>query len=61
MENNSIFSILNKLIIEGGINSSHTHNLTKSQSPQGLKLLLSDSKFMITVIYMLIYHQFQEN
>ena len=37
---------LNILISEGGTNSSHMHNLAKSQSSQGLKLLLSDTKFM---------------
>ena len=27
--------------------SSHTHNLAKSQNYQGLKFILSDTKFMI--------------
>ena len=56
-----IFTTLNTPISEGGTNSSHTYNLAKSQSHQGLKLLLSDNKFMTTVISMLVYHQFQEN
>ena len=43
---------------EGGINSSHTHNLAKSQSFQGLKLLLCATKFMSTINS--IYHRFQE-
>ena len=53
--------ILNLLISEGGTNSSHTHNLAKSQSYRGLKLLLSDTKSMTTVNSRLIYHRFQEN
>ena len=52
---------LNILVGEGGTNSSHTHNLTKSQNYQRLKLLLSDTKFMTTVNSMLICHRFQEN
>ena len=43
------------------INLSHTHNLAKSQSNQGLKLLLSDAKSVKIVNSMLIYHRFQEN
>ena len=39
---------LNIPISESGTNSSLTHNLAKSQSYQGLKLLQSDTKFMIT-------------
>ena len=31
-------------IKEGGIESSHMHNLAKSQSYRGLKLLLNDTK-----------------
>ena len=31
---------------EDGTNSSHTHNLVKSQSYQGLKFVLSDTKFV---------------
>ena len=46
---------------EDGTNSSHTHNLTKSQSYHGLKLLLSDTKSTTTVNFMLMYHRFQEN
>ena len=57
----SIFTTLNIPIIEGGTNSSHTHNLAKSQSHQRLKLLRSGTKFMTTVISMLIYHRFQGN
>ena len=52
---------LNIPIIEGGTNSNHTHNLVKSQSYEGLKLLLSDTKFMTMVHSMLTYHRFQEN
>ena len=51
---------LNIPIGEGGSNSSHTRNLAKSQSYQGLKLLLSDTKFMTRESNMLIYHRFQE-
>ena len=39
---------------------SSTHNVAKPQSYQGLKLLLSDTKFMITVNSMLIHHGLQE-
>ena len=46
---------------QSGINSSHTHNLAKSQSYRGLKFLLSDTKFMTTVNSMLNYHRFQGN
>ena len=53
-------STLNIASSEGGTNSSHMHNLAKSQSYQGLKLLLSDIKFMKKVKSMLIYHRFQE-
>ena len=49
------------MISEGDTNSSHTHNLAKSQSCQGMLLLLSDIKFMKTVNSMLIYRRFQEN
>ena len=35
---------LNITISEGNINSNHMYNLVKSQSYQGLKLLLSDTK-----------------
>ena len=52
---------LNIPISEGGIHSSHTHNLAKSQSYQGLKLLLTDTSFLTTEIVMLIYHRFHEN
>ena len=53
---------LNTLISTGGTNSSHTHNdLAKSQSYQGLQLLLRDTNFMKTVNSMLIYYKFQEN
>jgi hypothetical protein len=37
-----------------------THNLAKSQSYQGLRLLLRDTTFMKTVKSRLIYHRFQE-
>ena len=40
---------LNIPISEGGTNSSHTHNLVKSQSYRWLKLLLSDSESMTTM------------
>ncbi len=40
---------LNIPISEGGNHSSHMHNLAKSQNYQGLKLLLSDTKFMTTI------------
>jgi hypothetical protein len=46
---------------EGGANSSHMHNRAKSQSYRGLKLLLSDTKFMSTVKSMFNYHRFQGN
>ena len=39
----SPFSTLNIPISEGGANLCHTHNLAKSQSYRGLKLLLSDT------------------
>ena len=52
---------LNIPISEGGTNSSFTHNLAKSQSYGGLKLLLSDTKFMTMVNSMLTYHRFQGN
>ena len=39
---------------------SHAH-LVKSQRYQGLKMLLSDTKFMTTINPMFIYHRFQEN
>ena len=52
---------LNIPISEGGIHSSHTHNLAKPQNYQGLKLLLSDTKFMTTTNSILTYHSFQEN
>ena len=48
-------------ISEGGTNSSLMHNLVKSQSYQGLKLLLSDTKFMTVVKSMFMYHRFQQN
>ena len=51
---------LNIPIDEGGTNSSHMHNLAKSQSYRGLELLLSDTKFMKMVNSMLIYHRLQE-
>jgi hypothetical protein len=47
-------------ISESGINSSHTHNLAKPQSYQGLESLLSDIKFMTMVNSMIIYRRFQE-
>ena len=34
---------------ESGTNSSHRHNLTRSQSYRELKLLLSDAKFKTVV------------
>jgi hypothetical protein len=54
-------TILHIPISEGGKNSSHTHNLAKSQSHRGMKLLLSDNKFMTMVYSMFIYHKFQDN
>ena len=48
----------NTPISEGGTNSSHTHNLAKSQSYRGLKLLPSDIKLMKMVNPILIYHIF---
>ena len=57
----AVLTTLNTPISEGGTNSSHTHNPVKSQSYQVLKLLLSDTKFMTIVKYVLIYHRFQEN
>ena len=48
-------------ISEGGTNSSHMHDLAKSQSYGGLELLLSDTKFMTMVNPMFVYHKFQEN
>ena len=48
-------------ISEGGTNSSRMHNLAKSQTYWGLKLLLSDIKCMATIISIVIYHIFQEN
>jgi hypothetical protein len=54
-------TIPNIAISEGGTNSSHMHNLAKSQSYQGLKLLLRDIKFMSIVNSMLIYHRCQDN
>ena len=55
-----VLTRLDILISECGINSSYTHNLAKSQSYQGLKLLPSDIKFMKMVNSMLLYHRFQE-
>ena len=52
---------LNTSISERDTNSSHMHNLAKSRSYQGLKLLLSDIKFMKIVNSMLTYHRFQKN
>ena len=45
---------------EDDTKSSHSHNLAKPQSYRGLKLLLSDSKFMTMVNFMLTYHRFQK-
>ena len=59
--NGTRHSTLTIPISESGTNSSHTHNLVKSQSYRGLRLLLSDTKFMTTINSMLIYHTFQEN
>jgi hypothetical protein len=53
--------MLNIPISESGTNSSLTRILAKSQSYQGLKLVLSDTKFMIIVNSMLIYDRSQEN
>jgi hypothetical protein len=41
-------------ISEGGTNSSHTHNVAKSQSYRGLEFLLSVTKIMNTCSYMLV-------
>ena len=49
---------LNIPISEGGIYSSHMYNLAKSQNYRGLKLLLSDTKFMTTIRSVLIHHKF---
>ena len=38
-------------ISEGGTNLSHTHNLAKSQSYQGLNFLLSDNRLLNTCSY----------
>ena len=51
---------LNIPISESGTNSSHTHNLVKSQSYSRLKLLPNNLNFMTTVNSMLEYHKFQE-
>jgi hypothetical protein len=51
---------LNISISEGGTCSSCTHNLVKSQSYRGLKLLLSDTKSTTMVYIMFIYHIIQE-
>ena len=48
-------------ISKGGTDSSRMHNLAKAQSYQGLKLISSDTKCMMTVTFMFIYHRFQEN
>ena len=48
-------------ISEGSTNSSRTHNLAKSQSYRGLKLLPSDTKFVTTANSTLIYYRFEEN
>ena len=61
MDPSFVFNTLNIPISEGGTNLSHTHNLAKSQSHEGLKLLLSDIEFMTTVNSMLIYHRYLEN
>jgi hypothetical protein len=45
---------------DDGTKSSHSHNLAKSQSYRGLKLLLSDSKFMAMVNSMFTYHRIQK-
>ena len=51
---------LNIPISEGVTNSRHMHNLDKSQSHRGLKLLLSDSNFMTTVNIMIINYKFKK-
>ena len=55
-----MLTALNIPISEGGTNSSETHNLAKSQSYRGLKLLLNDTKFMNTINSMLYYHRSQK-
>ena len=50
---------LNILISEDGTHSNHMHNLAKSQSYQGLKLLLCDTKIMTTVNSIPFHHRFQ--
>ena len=57
----TVIATLNMPISEGGTNSNYMHNLAISQSYKGLKLLLSDTKFITTLNSMLIHHIFQEN
>ena len=56
-----LYTSLNIPISEGGTNSNHTQNLAKSQSYQGLKLLLNGTKIITIVNSMLNYQRFQEN
>jgi hypothetical protein len=56
-----LYATLNTPNSEGGTSSSHMHNLAKSQSYLGLKVLLSDPGFMKKINSMLISHRFQEN
>ena len=51
---------LNIPISEGGTNSSHTHHLAKFQRHWGLKLLVSDTKFMDIVNSMLFTIDFKK-
>ena len=54
------YAILNIPISEGGIISSHMHNLAESQSYRGLKLLMSDTIFMAMINFMLITIDFKK-
>ena len=52
------YTTLNLPISEGGTNSSHMHNLANPESHRGLKLLLSDTIFMVMINSTFIYHRF---
>ena len=54
------YTKLNIPISEDGPNLSHMHNLVKSQSYWGLKLLVSNTKFTNTINSMLIHREDQE-
>ena len=45
-------------VSEDGTNSSHTHNLTKSQGDQGFKFVLSDTKLVTTCSFIIDFKQF---